>query len=52
MEAEKSLKGPRLKEYNPALGAYVNKYSLVLIMEDTREQKLLLQNQGENKRDR
>ena len=47
-----SLKRPRLKEYNPQLGAIVNKYSLVSTNKKTKEQKVLLQNIGENKRDR
>ena len=47
-----SLKRPRLKEYNPQIDATVNKYSLVSIKKDTKEQKVVLQNIGENKRDR
>ena len=46
------MKRPRLKEYNPQLGAIVNRYSLVSTNKKTKEQKLVLQNIGENKRDR
>ena len=51
-EALKSLKQQRLKEYNPQLGATVNRYSLVSTNKKTKEQKVVLQNIGENKRDR
>ena len=51
-KALESLKQQRLKEYQPQLGAYLNKYSLISTRKDTKEQKVLLQKQGENKMDR
>ena len=47
-----SLKKQRLKEYQPMTSSYLNTYSLVSIRKNTKEQKVLLQNQGENKKDR
>ena len=52
IKAKESLKPPRLIEYQPMLGARVNKYSLISIRKDTKEQKVLLQNRGEIKKDR
>ena len=46
------MKKQRLKEYQPLTGSHLNNYLLISIRKDTKEQKVLLQNQGENKKDR